>query len=109
MDAAKEGSLYKSITLEGHTFHIYYGYYSDAERARWDPTPLYPDFIREPQRTDDGRPFARADQDVCDCYHPKSTVSGENWCNDCQHFHLGEELIGVCRCDRRRAIFRQDE
>ncbi len=101
MGNAKEGSLYKSITVGDNTFHIYYGYYSDLERGRWGPTPIFPDFARTPIFTREGTPYARADQDICPSFDPKPTVSGENWCHDCRHFALQEEVLGLCQCKER--------
>ncbi len=105
----KEGSLYKSIKIEDNTFHIYYGYYSDNERELWDPAPIYPDFTKTPIFTKNGHPYSRADQDVCEYYKPKPKISGENWCNDCEHFKLCEEILGICLCDKRNDILRQNE
>ncbi len=105
----KEGELYKIITIHGKAFPIYYGYHSEAERGRWEPTPLFPDFLLNATYTEDGQPYARADQDVCEHYQPKPTESGENWCNDCWHFLLGEDIIGICQCDKRKQIVRQNE
>ncbi len=109
MEMVKEGRLYKSLKVADAVFDIYYGYYSEAERERWEPTPIYPDFTKEPVFTKEGRPFARADQDVCYHYLPKPEISGEEWCNDCKHFRSGEEIIGVCHCDKRNKIFRKNE
>ncbi len=109
MDSIKEGSLYKSIEIEGTVFNIYYGYYSKSERERWEPAPIFPDFIKAPTYTSDGKPHTRADQDVCEHYEPKPNISGENWCNDCKHFVLWEEILGICHCDDRKCIFRQNE
>ncbi len=109
MKNIEEGSLYKSITIEDNTFDIFYGYYSEAERHRWEPAPIFPDFTQTPMFTQDGAPYTRADQDVCEHYTPKPQVSGENWCNDCRHYRLGEEVLGVCLCDKRNNILRQNE
>ncbi len=108
MDKVTEGSLYKAITVENQTFHIYYGYYSDAERERWDPVPIFPNFRENPRFTEMGNPYTRADQDICECYEPKPKVSGEDWCNDCIHFRKGEDVIGTCQCDKR-TILRKNE
>ncbi len=109
MEKIKEGNLYKTFIIENQSFEIFYGYYSDCERGYWDPTPIYPDFIKQPLFTKSGHPFARADQDVCADYLPKENISGENWCNDCKHFNLCEEIIGICRNDDKINKVRQDE
>ncbi len=109
MTSAKEGNLYKSLKVAGTTFDIHYGYHSDMERDWWEPTPIYPDFLREPQFTSDGEPYTRADQDICRHYCPKASVSGEEWCNDCSHFQMGEDIIGVCKSKERHRSLRQNE
>ncbi len=105
----REGDLYKILEVEGTTFHILYGYYSDSERSRWEPAPIYPNFLRDPRFTHRGEPYARADQDVCRHYDPKPTVSGENWCNDCRHFQSGADIIGICKARARQENLRQNE
>ncbi len=109
MDRVTEGTLYKSITVEGKTFDIHYGYYSESERGLWGPTPIFPDFTKKPMYSSRGQPFVRADQDICEHYQPKQRVSGENWCNDCVHFTLGQELIGVCQCESKNTNLRKNE
>ncbi len=109
MDRINEGELYKVITVEEKSFHVYYGYYSDTEREMWEPVPIFPNFEKEPVFTNEGKPYTRADQDACEHYLPKPDVSGEDWCNDCKHFSLGEDVIGVCRCDKRKMNTRQNE
>ncbi len=109
MSSLKEGSIYKTLNVEGKKFEIFYGYYCDAERELWEPTPIFPDFTKSPQFTDDGMPYVTAEQDICEHYEPKERVSGENWCDDCAFFLKGEEIIGVCRCNERKNIIRKDE
>ncbi len=109
MSSLKEGNLYKVLTVEGKTFEIRYGYYSDSEREIWEPTPLFPNFEKNPMYTDCGHSFVTAEQDVCEHFSPKPKISGENWCADCIYYGHGEEIIGVCKCDERKSIFRQNE
>ncbi len=109
MKEIKEGDLYKSLTIEGNTFNIIYGYYSQSERELWGPTPIYPDFLKNPMFTASGCPYTRADQDICEYYEPKKEVSGEDWCNDCTHFVLGQEIIGICKCKLKQKLSRRDE
>ncbi len=99
----KEGGLYRSLNVRGTTFNIHYGYYSDAEREIWEPAPIFPDFIKQPQFTELGEPYTTADQDICEHFEPKPQVSGENWCNDCIFFSLEEEIIGICKCIKRQS------
>ncbi len=102
MNERKEGDLYKTLHVAGTTFENRYRDHSANERPRWGETPIYPDILREPQYTAAGLPYATAWQDVCEHYHPRTRVSGENWCNDCKFFAAGEPLIGVCQCNERR-------
>lgn len=105
MNEIKEGSLYKSIKIGDHTFDIYYGYYSDSERSLWEPTPIFPDFTKNLTYNSRGEPYTGAYQDICEHYSPRPEVSGENWCNDCEHFLLCEEIIGICKCRERNQNF----
>jgi len=99
MKKIRDGSLYKTVEIEGVTFRVYYGYESESERVRgWEPTPQYPDFKKQPIYTKDGAPFVMADQDICEHFEPKPEISSEGWCNDCEHLESHEEFIGICRC-----------
>ncbi len=109
MENIKEGDLYKSIKIDDKTFDIYYGYYSEAERSLWEPAPIFPDFLKTSVYTNDGKPYARADQDICEHYSPKHNVSGEEWCNDCKHFELKEEVLGICKCNKKKRKIRKNE
>ena len=103
MKIIKEGMLYKSTEVEGARFELYYGYESDEERTReWEPTVLYPDFTEHPQYTSSGFRLATAFQDVCPHYKKKPTQNDDDWCDLCEHFAKGDDLIGVCRCEYNR-------
>ncbi len=99
----KEGDLFKTVSLEGRTFVIRYGFYADFERENPenDPIPIYPDFRTHPVYTADGYPFVTQMQDLCP--HGES-LQKEAYCVDCPHFRPGEELIGVCRHEANRRI-----
>ncbi len=100
MKKIKEGDLYKVVEIEGRTFEIRYGYYEpELEQTHNEPMPIFPNFLKEPQYTDEGYPFVTGDQDICKHFRPKSKISGEGWCNDCVCFVKHEEYIGVCRCE----------
>ncbi len=109
MDVPQEGSLYKTLDAYGRQFEIRYGYYSETERERWEPTPIFPNFLKDPQYTPCGLPFATAEQDVCGHYQSKPHTSGEDWCNDCIHYHPVVETIGVCKCKDKRLPDKQNE
>ncbi len=99
-----EGEVYKTITVENKVFNVIYGYSDEAERINNEPQPIFPDFLENPEYTDDGKPFVMAYQDVCEYYEPKPEISGENWCNDCIWFKSQKEGIGICHCNERRNI-----
>lgn len=102
MDKRKEGELYRVITVANTRFEIRYGFYAEIERLHWDPMPIFPDFKETPCYTEDGYGFASADQEICEHFKPRPRVSSEGWCNDCTHFEVGEEFIGICRCEKRK-------
>ena len=97
-ETPREGELYKIITVGGKTFEIHYGYYEDRERQdpTIDPMPIYPDFTRDVQYTDSGKPFATMMQDACE--HFKRRRGSEDDCSACEHFHRVEDMLGVCDC-----------
>lgn len=97
----KEGDLYKTLTVCGKTFHLYYGYYDEIERSSpySELIPIYPNFLKTPQYTEDGRPFVTQMQDACG--HYDGYRDGEE-CYACRHFRSGEELIGVCVCRQKQ-------
>ena len=99
MHHAKDGELYKVVTVMGKAFELRYGYYEDFERARGEPIPIYPDFKSNPVYTEDGQPFVTQMQEPC--IHGESKFA-DAFCVDCRHFVQGEELIGICSCKKNR-------
>lgn len=99
---AREGDLYKILSICGKNFPLYYGYYDERDRySKYnDPIPIYPDFSADPQYTAEGIPFVTAMQDACEHY---AGHDREGNCESCLHYHECEDLIGICRCDRRKA------
>ena len=93
---AKEGELYKSVTVFGKTFELYYGYYEEYERhSRYnEPIPIYPNFKEAPQYTEGGHPFVTEMQEACE--HYRGSLD-ERICYGCEHFCKGAELIGICK------------
>ena len=98
---AKEGDLYKCVTVFGKTFELRYGYYEEYERRSKynEPTPIYPNFVASPQYTENGIPFVTEMQAACERYegNPDCAI-----CYQCRHFVRGEELFGLCMCRARR-------
>lgn len=99
--SAKEGELFKCVTVFGRDFKLYYGYYEEQDRYSKfaELIPVYPNFIKNPLYTGDGYPFATEMQDICEHYEGDSD---SDVCYKCSHFKKGEELIGLCLCKERR-------
>lgn len=94
----KEGDLFKIIHLYGRVFEICYGFYEECDRhTRYaEPIEIYPNFIKEPQYTDDGIPFVTAIQTPCEYF---SGLRNENsTCEECASYRHGDELLGICLC-----------
>lgn len=100
--APREGDVYEVVTIGGHSFTIYYGYYSSAERHNTEPLPIYPCFLTEPRFTAEGRPLVTRIQDACEHYTVSKDSDGDGWCADCQHFSGNHNTIGICQCEHRR-------
>lgn len=98
----KEGDLYKRITVFGSTFEIYYGYYEESDRYSKYPEPVevFPDFIKNPIFTKDGKPFVTAIQKPCKNFKKIRDIT--DTCVDCKYFKQGEELIGLCECEKNK-------
>lgn len=103
MDDIKDGTLYKSVKIEGARFDIYYGFYNESEKERgYSPTPIYPDFSGRPQYAKNGQPFATAYQEVCNYYQPIKKDIDFVGCGNCKLYERREELIGLCQCREQR-------
>ena len=57
-----------------------------------EPMEIYPDFLKEPQHTDEGMPFITAIQSPCD--HFVGNRDANSTCEECAHYRHGEELLG---------------
>lgn len=98
----REGDLYKVIQLHGRTFEIKCGFYEECDRhARYaEPIEIYPDFVREPQYTDQGIPFITAIQNPCEQFDGERDENST--CEECAHYQHGEELLGICICPKNK-------
>lgn len=101
----EEGELYKVVSLHGHQFPLYYGYYDkcDRESPLAEPMLIYPDFLKKPMYTDEGLAFVTKMQDACSYYKgvgQKCTDLAE--CAECAYFEHGDELIGLCTCPHNK-------
>ena len=96
-----EGELYRVINVQGTEFAIYYGYYEEIDRTnpQAEPMPIYPDFLKNPQKTNDGFEFVTKMQDACSSYIGEAHACPE--CADCKYFKEGSDLIGVCTCRKK--------
>lgn len=92
-----EGELYRVYNVDGYTFEIRYGYYEESERGRIDPLPVFPDFIKKPVYTKDGRPLVTVIQPPCNYYKPISNQK-EDWCGDCGYYADASSEISLCNC-----------
>ena len=101
----KEGDLYKVVTTFGKTFELRYGYYEERDRQSplCRPVPVYPDFLKAPLYTDDGKPFVTMIQDACRCYKGTGKRTSDTTCSECTYFERGEEWFGICACAERRS------
>lgn len=99
-----EGELYKEVQLHGRAFTLYYGYYEECDRQNplCEPIVIYPDFLKEPVYTDDGKPFVTMIQDACDKYEGNAKRTSDTACADCRYFERGEEWFGVCQHPRNQ-------
>ena len=92
----REGALYKVIQLHGAVFEIRYGCYEEIDRVG-EPVEIYPDFLKAPVYTEDGRPFVTLMQDACPHYRSHHREN-ELDCGSCRYLERSEALIGICRC-----------
>lgn len=98
----KEGELFKIIRLYGKTFEIRYGFYEECDRHTLfaEPMEIYPDFVKEPQYTEDGIPFVTAIQGPCENFSGR--MDDNSACEDCSFYRSGEELLGICTNPNRK-------
>ena len=100
MNKIRDGDLYKMLNAFGKTFEIRYGYYEDFEKSTGEPIPIYPDFIKAPEYTDDGKLFVTAMQDSCQFARLKT--NGFGFCVDCVYYDSGDDFIGTCLCEHNK-------
>ena len=97
-----EGELYKVIQLCGSVFELRYGFYEESDRYSQyaEPVAIYPDFIKNPQYTDDGVRFVTQMQLPCEYFDGKKDEN--SGCGDCAYYRHGAELLGTCGCQMNR-------
>ena len=97
----RDGDLYKIAVIADKSFTTRYGYSTESEREKWEPTPIYPDFIKRPVYTDEGAPFVTLMQDPCENYEPNGRSSDRD-CGTCIYTERGNDLIGICKCRKNK-------
>lgn len=106
----KEGDLYGVVTTFGKSFELRYGYYEECDRQNplCEPIPIYPDFLRTPLYTEDGKPFVTMMQDACKSFKGETKQTLDSTCAECGYFKKGEELFGVCTCSKNKQFNKAD-
>lgn len=99
MNKIRDGDLFKIVTAFDKRFELYYGYYEEHERQHGLPVPIYPDFSLNPEYTAEGHPFVTQMQEQC--RHGTSRFA-EGYCVDCPHYSHGDDLIGICLCEKNK-------
>ncbi len=107
ISSPKEGDLFKIIEIYGKRFEIRYGFYEESDRnSRFaEPIEIYPDFIREPQYTEEGVPFVTAIQ--MPCRHFGGERDENSTCEECSFYQHCEEMLGICSCPENKKEDRQ--
>jgi hypothetical protein len=89
---------YKVFRVGSRSFHVYLEYDEQLQESY----PAYPDFEECPEYTNDGRPFATAEQESCIqrmSNDPSRPLPGD--CGGCGWFYRENspyDLIGICTC-----------
>jgi len=93
---------YRVYQVGGRNFPVYLEY----DEQLGESYPAYPDFEKCPEYTDEGRPFATAEQESCShCIPNAPGKPSPGDCGGCGWFNREQtpyDLIGVCMCDARR-------
>ncbi len=93
---------YRVCRAGGRMFTIYLEY---DDRLK-ESYPAYPDFAEHPEYTDEGRPFATAEQESCASSKSKTAEEPMPFdCGGCGWFFREQtpyDLIGICMCEGQR-------
>lgn len=98
----REGDIFETVNIGGHSFVIRYGYYDNQERYTSPPLPIYPNFLANPVYTSEGNPLITRIQDACQHYRTSDSSEGDHWCADCIHCSCTGNEIGICLCNHNR-------
>lgn len=100
----KEGDLYATVSVGGHTFDIRYGYYEESDRTLCEPVVVYPDLKNKPVFSPEGYRLVTAVQGPCEHYAVTDGHEPEECCSDCMYYPNAKEEIGVCRCKHNKRM-----
>lgn len=96
----EQKKLYRVYRSGGREFPVYLEYDEQIDES----CPAYPDFEENPEYTDEGRPFATAEQESC-LYAKTNSFEKVKLSGSCSWFYREQmpcDPIGVCMCDERR-------
>jgi len=91
----------KIILAGGKEFRLY----KELDELNQEEILAYPDFEKEPEYTDDGRPFAGATDSSCRQRKPITPGEPDSGdCGGCGWFFREAQfdIIGVCMCECRK-------
>jgi hypothetical protein len=100
---------YKVFQAGGRSFPVYLEYDEQLDESY----PAYPDFEERPEYTEEGQPFATAEQESC--LHCKPNAVGKpppGDCGGCAWFYREQtpcDPIGICMCEARRREYKSGE
>jgi len=100
---------YKICRVGGRNFPIYLEYDEHLQ----ENYPAYPNFEEHPEYTDEGRPFATAEQESCSCCKPNASGKLPPCdCGGCGWFYREQtpyDPIGICMCDAHRRTLESEK
>lgn len=100
----RQSELYRVYQVGGRVFSVFLKF----DKQLGESYPAYPDFEKSPEYTDEGRPFATAEQESCseaESATPGAPVPGD--CGGCRWFYRETtpfDLIGICICEACRRV-----
>lgn len=95
------GELYKTVRIDGHIFHIYYGYENGSMREA-DIIPIFPDLIKEEVYDENGYRVACALNDGCEYFQGRCLPEDAD-CISCRYYTGGNDFMAICSCPYRRS------
>ncbi len=100
----KQSEPYKVYQVGGRVFSVFLKF----DKQLGESYPAYPDFEKSPEYTDEGRPFATAEQERCSNAEPATPSDPvPEDCGGCRWFYREAtpfDLIGICMCEALRRV-----